>query len=31
MLSAFVMTWILALEAYCNQTKPYMEISNIIK
>jgi hypothetical protein len=31
MLSAFVMTWILALEANCNQTKPYKEIYNIIK
>ncbi len=31
MLSAFVMTHILALEANCSQTGPYMEISNIIK
>jgi hypothetical protein len=30
-LSAFVMTWILALEANCNHTRPYMYISNIIK
>jgi hypothetical protein len=26
-----VMTWILALEANCNQIRPYMEIYNIIK